>query len=47
MIWLLAIGFAIVTNHHFGWNGMPKSDAELICDGIALVLVALAILKSK
>lgn len=27
---------------HFGWNLMPASDAELICDGIFLVIMAMA-----
>lgn len=42
-LWLLAIVFEIASNAHFGWNWTPQSDAELICDGIALVLVVVAV----
>lgn len=27
---------------HYGWNALPQSDAELICDGIAFLIFALA-----
>jgi ammonia channel protein AmtB len=42
MLWLLAIVFAGLSNAYFGWNWRPKSDAEMICDGIVFVLVAIA-----
>ncbi len=28
---------------YFGWNALPGSPAEVICDGIALLILALAI----
>jgi hypothetical protein len=42
MLWLFAATFAAVSNSYFGWNWVPKSEAELICDGIALLLAAIA-----
>lgn len=36
-----------VETHHFGWNALPASDAEVIADGIGLVLTALAVLAWK
>ena len=29
-------------NSYFGWNANPQSDAELIADGVTILLVALA-----
>ena len=40
---ILAIIFWWHQNRYFGWNGMPKSDAELIADGLTFVLVAMAV----
>lgn len=42
MIWALAIIFALMTGAHFGWNAYPRTDTELICDGIVFLLIALA-----
>lgn len=43
-IFVCAIVFFITENQYFGWNGSPKSDAELIADGIVVLLFALAFL---
>jgi len=43
VLWLICIAFFIESNAHFGWNWMPKSDAELVCDGITLLLAAIAV----
>lgn len=40
--WLTAVSFALFETAHFGWNWSPKSDAEIICDGIAFILFSLA-----
>jgi hypothetical protein len=40
--WWIAFLFYVEQNSYFGWNAMPKSDAELIADGITLLLTALA-----
>ena len=42
-IFMMAVFFAIAETGHFGNNMLPHSDAEFICDGITLVLVALSI----
>jgi len=47
MLWMLALIFGIVSNAWFGWNWMPKSDAEVICDGMGLLLLAVACAVSK
>ena len=43
--WIFWISFVffIAENNHFGWNWKPKSDAELIADGIVLLILALSI----
>jgi len=28
---------------HFGWNMTPQSDAELLCDGLVILITALAV----
>ena len=33
----------LVETHHYGWNDVAESDAEMICDAISLVLLALAV----
>jgi len=38
----LAALFWIMETDHFGWNFTLGSDAELICDGIVVLLVALS-----
>lgn len=43
LLYFIAIWFWMTETQYFGWNLMPKSDAEVICDGIALVLLAIAI----
>tara|TARA_S200002703_G_scaffold87442_1_gene75319 strand:- start:2613 stop:2771 length:159 start_codon:yes stop_codon:yes gene_type:complete len=45
--WIPAIAFFFAQNIYFGWNFVPKSDVELITDGISLILVALAVIGSK
>lgn len=42
-ILIIAFGFWLLQNSHFGWNAAPASDAELIADGITLLIFALAI----
>lgn len=32
-------------NQYFGWNYLPHSDAEMIADGIGLLILALAFVK--
>ena len=45
MAWLLygiAILYGVMVSRHFGGNLFPASDAELVADGIGLMLTALA-----
>jgi hypothetical protein len=44
-IWICGMLFATEQNWYFGWHWYPHSDAELICDGIALLIFALAFVK--
>ena len=39
--WLVPLEFYLKQNQYFGWNAIPKSDAELIADGLTFVLVVL------
>lgn len=41
--WLVALEYFLKQNNFFGWNAKPQSEAELIADGITLLLVALAV----
>lgn len=38
----LGLGFGLIETAHFGWNALPQSDAEVVCDGIAMLITALA-----
>lgn len=38
----LALMFSLFETAYFGWNLTPQSDAEMICDGISLLIFALA-----
>jgi hypothetical protein len=35
----LALGYGFAESSYFGWNLIPKSGAEMACDGIALLLI--------
>lgn len=43
IILTMAFLFGLVETAYFGWNMFPKSEAEVICDGIALLIAALAL----
>jgi hypothetical protein len=36
----------LIETAHFGWNLAPQSDAELICDGIVLLITSLGVKRS-
>ena len=44
-IWLISIAFGLIETAHFGWNTVPITDAEVICDGITALIFALAFVK--
>jgi hypothetical protein len=41
-IWIFATAAFIGENSYFGWNMVPKSDAEMIADLIVLAIFAIA-----
>ena len=41
IFWLGNI-FGLLETAHFGWNFTAQSDAEMVCDGITFLIVALA-----
>lgn len=47
MVWIMTAWFGYCQNAYFGHNAFPKSEAELIADGITLLLAALAVLASQ
>ncbi len=40
-----ALIFWFMENRYFGWNMMPKSEAELICDGLVLLMFCIGVTK--
>jgi hypothetical protein len=46
-LFIVAAAFGLIETAHFGWNMLPQSDPELICDGITLVLYGLAFVARK
>jgi hypothetical protein len=44
-IFLMGLVFWWMQNDYFGWNWKPKSEAELVCDGIVILVWALAVAK--
>lgn len=47
MILLFALFWFFLSNQHFGWNPWPWSDAELLADGIFLLLLAMHLVARK
>lgn len=43
-IFFLAACFWVLETAYFGWNLSPQSDAEVVCDGIVMMLAAIAYL---
>ena len=41
-IFFVAVVFGLVETSYFGWNFFPSTDAELVCDGIFLLLLTQA-----
>jgi hypothetical protein len=42
-IFLLAFLYWFIENNFFGWNMFPQSEAELIADGIVMLILAIAV----
>ena len=43
-ILFFAACFWLLETAYFGWNLSPKSDAEVVCDGMVMILAAMAYL---
>lgn len=41
--WLIAFEYFLKQNNYFGWNTQPKSEAEVLADGITLFLISFAV----
>lgn len=46
-IFFISLLFGTAETWYFGWNMTPQSDTEMICDGIALLIFALAFIVPK
>lgn len=44
IIIFIGIFYGLAETAHFGWNMFPESDAEMICDGIALLMTCMGFL---
>lgn len=44
-VFLIACLFGILETAHFGWNLKPGSGEEMICDGIAFLILAMSVTK--
>ena len=40
----LTIAYSIVETRYFGWNNLPQSEAEMVCDGIGLILLFISMI---
>jgi hypothetical protein len=47
LIFIISVIWVIHQNKYFGWNLEPKSDAELLADGISFLMVALSFLAGE
>lgn len=45
MILFFSVFFGTVETAYFGWNFTPQSESELICDGISILIGAMAFLR--
>lgn len=43
----VAMFFITAETNYFGWNFTPQSGAELICDGIGMLMVVLSFERRK
>lgn len=39
----LGLIFGLLQTAHFGWHLLPQTPAEVICDGLTLLLLALSL----
>jgi len=43
LVFLFGVFFGAVESAYFGWNKWPQSEAELICDGIAILIMSIGL----
>ena len=41
VVFLIALFYAFFETAYFGWNAIPQSPEEVICDGIAFAILAM------
>ena len=46
-IFIVCVVFGYIKIDYFGWNSGAQSEAEVICDGIMLLLFSLSVLNRK
>lgn len=46
-IWIVAVFFGFAETAYFGWNMLPGSPEEMICDGITMVLLVMAFMSRR
>jgi len=39
-----AFAFGLIETAYFGWNVLPQSGAEVVCDGITALLSAMSVI---
>lgn len=47
LMWLIAVLWFLTENQFFGWNLTPQSANELLADGIAYILISLAVMSGR
>jgi hypothetical protein len=47
LAFITATLFGLIETAYFGWNMTPKSETELICDGITLLMAVIALTISR
>ena len=44
-VFVFGLLFSVLETAYFGWNLKPSSGEEMICDGIAFIIVAMSVKK--
>lgn len=47
MMWFVLLLYFIIENNYYGWNFAPKSDGEVIADGVVVLLLFLCVLNDN
>lgn len=46
-IMFLGLFFGGIETAYFGWNFTPQSEAEVVCDGIVILITAIGLLRGR